>query len=389
MLTRRLFIQSATLAGCSAAAHPLLSTVTFAEAPGDNRLVVIILRGAMDGLDVVRPVGDRAFAGMRPQLLRTAAGGEALDGFYALHPELSPLMPLWTAGELAFAHAVSTPYRDKRSHFDGQDILEAGTAPGEGARDGWLNRLIQTLPGARAETAFSIGASRMPILAGPAPTSSWAPNADFGLSPQARQLLDAVYHDDPLFRAAAMQAMELGDTTVEPMAGGGGAGLKETRALAAYAADRLKEETRIAAFSLSGWDTHRNQEASLGAALNRLGAAILALREGLGPVWGRTAVLAMTEFGRTVRENGSRGTDHGTGGAMLMAGGAIRGGRVFGDWPGLGESDLYDGRDLMPTADVRAYAGWAMRGLFGLSAGSLEGAVFPGLDLPGDPGLLL
>ncbi len=215
MLTRRVFLKGASVLGCSAAAHPLISTVTLASVPGDSRLVVIVLRGAMDGLDVLQPYGDPMLAAYRPNLKTGPGAGAAadLDGFYALHGGLSGLMPLWAAGELGFAHAVSTPYRDKRSHFDGQDILEAGTGPDvpdPSAREGWLNRLVQVLPGATAETAFSVGVEDMLILQGRAPVSSWAPEARLSLTPQARLLLEQVYHDDALFREAAALAMELG-----------------------------------------------------------------------------------------------------------------------------------------------------------------------------------
>ena len=159
-------------------------------------------------------------------------------------------------------------------------------------------------------------------------------------------------------------------------------------ALAAFAAERLREDARIATFSIGGWDTHRAQANVIGRALRALTTAILTLRDGLGPDWSRTTVLAMTEFGRTVHQNGSGGTDHGTGSALIMAGGALRGGRVLGDWPGLSAGALYEGRDLMPTRDVRAYAAWAMRGLFGTERAVLERLVFPGLDLDADPGLL-
>jgi uncharacterized protein (DUF1501 family) len=393
MLNRRLFLKGATLLGCSAAAHPMMSTVTLAAAPGENRLVVIVLRGAMDGLDVVQPYGDPLLASYRPNMATGPAGGASdLDGFYALHAGLAGLMPLWQAGELGFAHAVSTPYRDKRSHFDGQDILEAGTGPDvtpQAARDGWLNRLVQVMPGATAETAFSVGVEEMLILQGKAPTSSWAPDSQLALTPQARLLFDHIYHDDSLFRDAVAQAMDLGaETQGDGMAAGTG-NTASSVALAGYAAERLRGDTRIASFSLTGWDTHRGQGPMIGKALERLQATILALKAGLGPVWAQTTVMAITEFGRTARENGSRGTDHGTGGAMLVAGGAVRGGQVLGKWPGLADSDLYDARDLMPTADVRAYAGWAMRGLFGVDRAVVEGSVFPGLDLGGDPGMLL
>ena len=389
-MQRRRFLLTGAALGCSAAASPLLTPVAFANAPWDNRLVVIILRGAMDSLDVVQPLGDRDYAGLRPGLLQA---GTELDGFYGLNAGLSPLLPLWQAQQLGFVHAVSTPYRDKRSHFDGQDILEAGT-PGltaEGGRDGWLNRMLQTVPGLTAETAYAIGREQMLILTGAAPAARWSPDARMQLSPEARQLLALVQQDDPLFRVATEDAVMI----VDDLASETAPDMPETTLrgdhveLARFAASRLLGETRIASFSISGWDTHGRQAANLGKALGRLSDTLLTLQTELGPIWGQTAVLCMTEFGRTARENGTGGTDHGTGGAMILAGGAVRGGRVVADWPGLGESDLYAGRDLLPTRDVRAHAGWVMRGLFGLDAGAIENAVFPGLDLGADPGLLL
>ncbi|WP_287884631.1 MULTISPECIES: DUF1501 domain-containing protein [Paracoccus] len=389
-LDRRLFLKGAALIGCSAAAHPLMNSMTFAALPGENRLVVIILRGAMDGLDAIQPYGDPMLGKLRRSLSVGPEGGALdLDGFYALHPRLEPLLPLWQRGELAFAHAVSTPYRDKRSHFDGQDLLEAGTGndlPVDWRVGGWLNRLLQATPGAAAETAYAVGVEQMRILAGKAAHLSWAPRASLKLSPQAQMLLEHVYHDDPLFRAAALDAVQISGETTD--IGRNPGPTADAEALAAFAASRLNAESRIAAFSIPGWDSHANQHAVLGRGLDRLAAAILKLREGLGPNWGRTAVLAMTEFGRTVRENGSGGTDHGTGGALLMAGGAIRGSRAFGDWPGLGEGQLYAGRDLMPVRDIRAYAAWAMHGLFGIGQDRLERTIFPGLDLGGDPAML-
>ena len=399
-LTRRGLLKTAGAFGCSAAASPFLTTVALAAVPGDARLVVMILRGAMDGLDVVQPRGDADFARLRPGLTSEA---QDLDGFFAMHEGLADLRPLWDAGELAFVHATSTPYRDKRSHFDGQDLLEAGTA-GDVAmaaqRDGWLNRLLQDLPGSSGETAFSIGRENLKILSGDAPVSNWAPNTEMKLSDSARRLLQEAYHDDPLFADSALEAMELAEVMVsdaseagenaammhEMMRAGGG---RSEKALAAFAADRLNRETRIAAFSINGWDTHRNQAQGLKRALARLSEAILTLKAGLGRNWQKTTVIAMTEFGRTVRENGTGGTDHGTGGAMLLAGGAIRGGRVYGRWPGLSESDLYDQRDLMPTSDVRFWAAWAMRDLFGLERSSLETRIFPGLEMGDDPGIVL
>lgn len=390
-VTRRGLLRGGLGLACSAAAHPLMSTMTMAAVPGDARLVVIVLRGGMDGLDVLAPLGDPMFAVHRPGLAQsTGARALPLDGFFGLHPGLAALLPLWQAGELGFAHAVSTPYRDKRSHFDGQDLLEAGTGMDVGIaaqRDGWLNRLLQALPGTGAETAFAVGLNQMRILRGPAPIYQWAPNVDVSLTPQARLLLEHIYAPDAQFAAAAGGALDLAGrldrSPLPPLPDGG-----DREPLAAFAAERLAEETRIVSYSLNGWDTHRNQKGGLTKALDTLGRSILTLRAGLGGVWDRTAVLAMTEFGRTVRENGTKGTDHGTGGAMLMAGGALRGGRVYGTWPGLDEADLYARRDLMPTGDVRAYAAWAMRGLYGLDRATLERAIFPGLDMGDDPGLL-
>ena len=410
--SRRSFLARGTALGCSLAASPLLTPVTMASAPWDQRLVVIILRGGMDGLDVVRPYGAPEFAALRGREFGAGPGDKRgpadLDGYFALHPGLGGLMPLWQAGELGFVHAVSTPYRDKRSHFDGQDILEAGSGgPGPGRiRDGWLNRLLQTVPGIETETAYAIGRSDMLLTRGAAPVANWSPDAALVLSPQAELLLELVMHGDPLFRDATSEAIALSAGELQLMTGGEALeegemlnamrenmtrarGSERPESIARFAAARLREETRIASFSLNGFDTHARQGRGLGQALDRLQNVILTLRDGLGPVWQKTAVVAMTEFGRMARINGTGGTDHGTGGAMLLAGGAVRGGRVVADWPGLDEADLYDRRDLMPTRDLRAHAAWMMRGLFGIDGSVLEGAVFPGLDMGDDPGLLL
>lgn len=402
-MDRRQFLRGLTVAGCSAAAHPLLTSVTLAAGSGlgENRLVVVILRGAMDGLDVVQPVGDRDFAGLRPDL---PVSSMMLSGPFALHPALGGLQGLWQAGQLGFVQATSTPYRDKRSHFDGQSLLEAGTGMDValGAqRDGWLNRMLQSVPGLSAETAYAVGREALPLLAGKGPSRAWTPDVSLVLSSQAQGLLDHIYHDDDLFREAGAEAVDLssdlsGRVPREADRASGGKGLGEDRAwpdidsLVDFAAGRLVGDTRIAAFSLAGWDTHRNQGGAIARPLSRLQRVILRMQAQMGAdVWGRTTLIAMTEFGRTVRQNGTGGTDHGTGGAMILAGGALRGGQVFGDWPGLSEAALYDRRDLMPTSDVRAWAAWSMRGLFGLDRAVLERAVFPGLDMGADPKLIL
>ncbi|MDG1354367.1 MAG: DUF1501 domain-containing protein [Sulfitobacter sp.] len=405
-LNRRNFLARSALIGCSLAASPLLTPVSLAATPGDNWLVVILLRGGMDGLDVVRPYGDPAYAALRGD---AGLGAEDpaidLDGYFALHPALRPLMPLWERGQLGFAHAVSTPYRDKRSHFDGQDLLEAGLSTLDGgiSRDGWLNRVLQNLPDSGPATAYAVGRDPLDVLGEPAVTQRWSPETDLALSPQAIKLAQLIMADDPQFQTAFEQALAISDGDVDPVAMMGTPNQMMSKAnnnttkgktsaemrIAEFIGKRLREETRIASFSITGWDTHQTQDPSLPNALGRLSEAILTLQNTVkGPIWNKTTVVAVTEFGRTARLNGSKGTDHGTGGLMVMAGGALRGGKVMGDWPGLAESQLYDRRDVMPTRDVRALLGWLLHSQFGLPTSTIETSIFPGLDLGDDPRLI-
>lgn len=372
----------AFLLGCSAAASPLVTPISFAALPGRGRLVVIILRGAMDGMDALQPWGDPMLGVLRPDFeIGPDAGALPVTEFHAIHPKLAPLMPWWDAGDLGFAQAVSTPYRDGRSHFDGQDILEAGT-PGllpASQRDGWLNRLVTALPGSHGQTAFAVGRDDMAILRGDAPHAAWAPDTRLDLSAATADLLRHVYHDDSLFRSRAEQALTLAGNPSDP---------RDRAAPFRFAAEQLVGDTRIAALSLGGWDTHQGQPRRFEHQMSQLVDGLLALRSGLGPDWGETLVMAVTEFGRTAAQNGTRGTDHGTGGTMILAGGALRGGQIWGDWPGLSEADLLDRRDLRPTRDLRAYAAWGLKGLFGLDRALLEEVLFPGLEMGADPQLL-
>ncbi len=407
-MDRRAFLARSLGLGCSLAASPLVTPVTFAATPGEGRLIVLILRGGMDGLGALPAYGDPEFASLRGALpLGEAVEDYAdLDGFFAMHPALRPVLPWWQEGHLAFVQAVSTPYRDKRSHFDGQDILEAGIADLSAglSRDGWLNRLLQHLPDTGTETAYAVGNDPLSILSGDAPVARWSPDTDLALSPQAIRLAELVMQEDPAMSAALREAFSLAGSDGDALSFDGARGdmmamvrqdmmasLRNQNhvKLAEFVAKRLRGDARIASFSLNGWDTHQAQDRGLGRALTGLAETLVTLRDTLGgPVWKTTAVVAMTEFGRTVRLNGTRGTDHGTGGAMLLAGGALRGGQVFGDWPGLSEVALYDRRDLLPTRDLRAHAGWLMQGLFGIDRGLIEREVFPGLDLGEDPRLL-
>ncbi len=380
-MQRRSFLQTAVAVGCCAAASPAFSPMAFAAVPSDHRLVVIVLRGAMDGLDVVQPHGDKLLRTLRPTFkIGPDQGAVPLTNFYSMHAALRPLLPLWNAGDLAFAHAVSTPYRDKRSHFDGQDLLEAGTGPRLPLplnQSGWLNRLIQTFPKVTSETAYNVGADTGIILQGSAPSNVWNPDVAMKLSTTGVQLLRSVCARDTLFLHALDRAVDIS---------GKATGVSTEKQVAVryaqFVAARLKGQSRIASFSIGAWDTHANQEKNLTTALDGLGAAILALRKDLGALWNKTTVLAVTEFGRTARSNGSEGTDHGTGGAMIMAGGTLSGKKVFGKWPGL--DNLYQDRDLLPTMDVRDYAAWAIHKLYGVPKSTLQNAIFPGLTMGPD-----
>ncbi|WP_164658271.1 DUF1501 domain-containing protein [Tropicibacter sp. Alg240-R139] len=388
-LTRRQVLNRSMALGCSVAASPLWTPVSLAQTPGENRLVVIILRGGMDAIDVIRPFGDPNYRLARPTLSAGAPRAD-LDGFFGLHPAFDDLMPLWNKGELAFVHAVATPYRNKRSHFDGQDLLEGGLLAHDAARGGWLNRALQMVPGAQMRTGFGLGQGVQRVLVGAAPVAHWAPDADLSLAPQTLERARRVMSEDPAFAAAFTQAVTLstgnGDPNRMPEQGKGQAHVN----IARYAAEQMRGDTRVVAFSLNGWDTHRDQPLGLARAAAQLTQAILTLRQELGPhVWDKTTIVTMSEFGRTVAENGSKGTDHGTGGAMILAGGAVRGRRVLGTWPGLAEAQLFQRRDLLPTADVRETTAWVLRSTLGINTSDLERSIFPGVQLGSDPGLLL
>ena len=243
--------------------------------------------------------------------------------------------------------------------------------------------MLQEVPGIRADTAYAIGNSDIRVLYGAAPVANWAPEANLRLSPQVLWLAELVMEDDPALLAALAEA-EMLSVTASGQSPQGRAHNK----IAQFAASRLRGDARVAAFSLGGWDTHRRQDRALPRSLTALADTLLTLKSGLGSVWDRTAVVAVTEFGRTAQENGTGGTDHGTAGLMIMAGGAVRGGRVYGRWPGLGSADLYDERDLMPTDDVRAPVAWIMRRMAGLSPATFEARVFPGLEMGSDANLL-
>ena len=361
-------------------------TVSALAAPGDKRLAVVLLRGGMDGLALLPPYGDKNYKAARGDLALVPAnrpGGVLdLDGFFGLHPAAEALMPFWTRGQMAVVPAAWSGYRG-RSHFAAQDALESG-APG-GGETGWLNRALGVANGA----AVAAG-DRLPlILRGPANAATFGPSRIPHRAPGFYKRVELLYGDDTLFSSMLVQGIrtrsQIGAIlSEEDMKSGRSASRAQGLVLGASAAAKLlasDDGPRVAVLEASGWDTHVNQGAADGMLARRfsgLADAIAALADGLGPAWDKTAVLVMTEFGRTVAPNGTGGTDHGTAGAALLVGGAVKGGTIVGKWPGLAPDQLKDGRDLAPAVDLRAVAKTVLARHMGLPAGALDRTVFPG-----------
>jgi uncharacterized protein (DUF1501 family) len=395
-LPRRHFLGHA-LAGATLAAGGLsLSRVAFAApCTDDRRFVFVILRGALDGLAAVPPVGDPDYTRLRGALAIGAPGQKEgalpLDGTFALHPSLTFLHDCWQEKAMCVVHAVATPYRE-RSHFDAQDLLESGMTRPHAATSGWLNRALAQLPSAcrKGNDGVALGANIPLVMRGPVEVASWSPSRLPQLDADTLQRLGDLYAGDPtlsvrLADALAAEAIsESGMSAAGAMSGEGrGGGLAGVVVDTAKSAGRFlaqPEGPRVAVFDTTGWDTHANQGAAeglLALRLTTLDRALRALRETLGEAWQHTVVMVATEFGRTVAVNGTRGTDHGTGSAALLLGGAVAGGRVAGTWPGLSASDLYQGRDLAATTDLRAVMKGVLGEHMGIAPEYLEGEVFP------------
>jgi uncharacterized protein (DUF1501 family) len=380
MVTRREVLQA--LGGLVAVAG--LPGLALAAAPGtDRRLVFVFLRGGLDGLSAVPAYGDPDFAGKRGALAiagpGTAGGALELDGMFGLSPFLAEMHKLYAAKALAVLHAVASPYRE-RSHFDAQNLLENGTAKPFGREAGWLNVALAESAGAGG---LALGPNVPLVLRGPAAVSSWSPSVLPAPDPDLLERLAQLYRDDPLLAkpfAAGREAQGL----MEGQGRGGmpGGGPQAAVALAKAAGTFLAKPDgpRVATIDFGGWDTHANQVGEfspLTRNLRLLDRGVATLKGALGPAWQQTAVLIVTEFGRTVSINGSRGTDHGTGGVAFVVGGAVRGGRVIADWPGLSDRALHEGRDLRPTLDLRALFKAALAAQLGLGEAALETKVFP------------
>ena len=374
MATRREALQ---LFGAMAAAAGLPGLALAAPSANERRLVFVFLRGGMDGLSAVPAPGDPQFSARRGEL---AAQTLKLDAMFGLSPYLAEMHKLYGARELAVLHAIASPYRE-RSHFDAQNLLENGTAKPFGRDSGWLNA---ALGGAPRSAALAIGQSIPLVLRGPAHVSSWSPSALPGPDADLLERLAGLYRGDALLArsfdaAREAQAMMQGGDGARGMGGGAQPVVALARAAGEILAKR--EGPRVASIDFGGWDTHINQLGEYSALtrnLRLLDRSVSTLKDALGTAWKHTAVLMVTEFGRTVALNGSSGTDHGTAGAAFVAGGAVRGGRVVADWPGLGERALHEGRDLRPTLDLRALFKAALIAQLGVSEAALESQVFPG-----------
>jgi uncharacterized protein (DUF1501 family) len=404
-ISRRQFLETSVFAGASTL---LAARLALADAPTDSRFVFVLLRGALDGLSAVPPVGDPDYAALRGQIALAKSGaGAALPlgpdaGLFGLHPSLTFLHASYQAKELAVIHAVATPYRE-RSHFDAQNVLESGDRRPHGSTSGWINRALATLPVKSRDAGVALGANVPLAMRGPAEVASWSPMKIAALDEATLQRVTDLYARDPLLSRRLADALASDAIAKEAQTAANGdadaamemqpgvlpddeklkrnynARYAET---ARAAAGFLKRDDgpRVAMFDTTGWDTHANEggaQGQLALRLRALDAGLETLKDSLGPVWRDTVVLVATEFGRTAAINGTRGTDHGTGAAAFLLGGAVAGGRVIADWPGLSRSSLLDNRDLKPTRDLRSVMKGVLRDHLRVSASALDTVVFP------------
>ncbi len=367
MIHRRLFLGGAAGAVASLA----IPRIAFAQAATERRFVFIIQRGAADGLATIIPAGDPDFSSARAGFAADAEGAAKLDSFFALHPALGETARLHSAGEALFVHSVASPYRE-RSHFDGQNILETGGNAAYKLQDGWMNRLLGLLPSADSR-AIAVSAAVPVALRGAHDVSSYAPSALPDASGDLLARVGELYSADVQLHPLWSQAMQ-----TRQMAGDAGDG-RNAAATGALAARLLKgpEGARVALIESNGWDTHSGQRARFAFQLRGLDSMIAALKAGLGADWSNTLVLVATEFGRTVAPNGTGGTDHGTASAAMLLGGAVKGGRVIADWPGLKQAALYEGRDLRPTLSLDGLIANALAEHYRLDLDRLSPALFP------------
>lgn len=394
--SRRRFLGHSLALG---AAGLLTTRLAMARTAGESRFVLIILRGALDGLAAVPPHGDPNYAALRGHLAIAKPGNPQgalpLDADFGLHPSLGFMHRCFQARELAVLHAVATPYRE-RSHFDAQDVLESGATRAHALQTGWLNRALTALPAdARAQRGVALGANVPLVMRGPADVASWSPTRLAALDDDTLQRIADLYSTDPLLAgrladalstdaiAQSAQGSQTAQRMQQPAATGaqrnGAARYLETvRAAAGFLV--REDGPRVAVFETTGWDTHANEggaDGQLAVRLAALDSGLETLKNSLGPVWSQTVVMLVTEFGRTVAVNGTRGTDHGTGAAAFLMGGAVQGARVHADWPGLSSGALYEGRDLRPTRDLRSAFKGVLRDHLQVPVRALDTSIFP------------
>jgi uncharacterized protein (DUF1501 family) len=405
-ISRRRFLEAGLFAGATSL---MASRLAFANAPTDARFVFVLLRGGLDGLSAVPPVGDPDYASLRGQIALAKSGEGAalpLNGTFGLHPSLKFLHASYAAKELAVLHAVASPYRE-RSHFDGQDVLEGGGLRPHETRSGWINRALGALPAGPGRSGVALGANIPLAMRGSVEVASWSPARIATLDDETLARISDLYARDPLLSRRLADALESDAIANEAQAAANAEseadasmsaakenvverdakerrnnGARYTEAARA-AAGFLKRDDgpRVAMFDTTGWDTHANEggaQGQLALRLRGLDGALEAFKEALGPTWRKTVILVATEFGRTAAINGTRGTDHGTGAAAFLLGGAVAGGRVLADWPGLSRGSLHEGRDVRPTTDLRAIMKGVLHDHLQVSAGALDSTVFPG-----------
>ncbi|HEY2708376.1 MAG TPA: DUF1501 domain-containing protein [Caulobacteraceae bacterium] len=398
----------------------------FAAADGaleTRKLIVVICRGGMDGLSLSPPVGDPNYAALRGAIaipgFGQTGGALKLDDTFGLHPSLASVHRLALKGEARIVPAVASPDRE-RSHFEAQDVLENGATAAYGTDSGWLNRALQAM-GPGQVKAISVGATAPLILRGGVEAASWSPGPGAGRDPRLPGILQDLYANDPMLsralasglateamakvaRADATAAITQADVASAPAAdpamaaapdmnaqmdAGGAAlrpvlkqGLPAARQLGATLAGFMIQPggPQVAAVSIDGFDTHANQGSSQGQLATRLAyldAALDGLADGMGAGWRDTAVVVVTEFGRTAHVNGTGGTDHGTASTALLLGGALKKGGIYGDWPTLAQGKLFENRDTAPTLDMRGLFKGLLAEQFGVDRRALDTAVFP------------
>ena len=412
-VTRRIFMKGGamTMVGMAAVPEFLARAALAAEAGQTHkRLVVIFQRGAADGLNIVVPHGEAAYYTLRPTIAIRRSEVIDLDGFFGLHPAMSSLQPLWNAGHLAVVHAAGSP-DSTRSHFDAQDFMESGTPGVKTTEDGWLNRAL-LIPGAKAQTeqkgtafrAVALGTSLPHILSGSAPALALGSVNDFGVAPhnpQSQPLansFESMYEEsvDAMLHGTAKETFD----AVKMLKA---ANLANYRPAAGVSypkgrfADSLKQTAQllkadlgvqVAFTDIGGWDHHVNEgagEGQLANVLREFSGSLAAFWQDIGPLAEDTVVVTMTEFGRTAHENGNRGTDHGHASVIFVMGGAVRGGKIYGRWPGLANEQLHEQRDLALTTDFRQVVAEAVAKQLG---NPKIGSVFPGFRNPGSLHLL-